>query len=196
MSAQPSPAQPEPRVRTVKLPFPLQQGETILKLVRKHWFFLWPLTVLWTLYAIVPVVVLTFVLDLIGILDDLTPWYWIPVAIWLLYWLFRLILNWYRYHHDIWVVTNQRIIDSYKSHPFDLRLQTADLVNVQDIGVQRKGLFATVLHFGDVVCATAGADDAPFIIGGVPDPEHIQLLIDAERDRERMRASGGPAGTV
>jgi uncharacterized membrane protein YdbT with pleckstrin-like domain len=197
MSTQPTPQPtPEPRVHTVKLPFPLQRGENILLLVRKHWFFLWPLTILWTLYAIIPVVITTFVLDLIGLLDDIGIFWWAIVLVWLLFWGVKLLLNWYRYHNDIWVITNQRIIDSFKSNPLNHRLNTADLVNVQDISVERKGVFATILHFGDVLVATAGTEDKPFLIGGVPDPEHIQLLIDNERDRERMRASGGPAGTV
>jgi len=196
MSTQPTPAQPQPHIHTIKLPFPLQQGENILLLVRKHWFFLWPLTVLWTLYAVAPAVILYLVLGLIGVRDDLKSYYWIPIGIWVAYWLYRILFNWYRYHNDIWVISNQRIIDSYKANPFNLRLNTADLVNVQDISVNRKGVFATILHFGDVLLATAGTEDKPFIISGVPDPEHIQLLIDNERDRERMRASGGPAGTV
>jgi hypothetical protein len=192
----PLPAPPQPQIHTIKLPFPLQHGETILQLVRKHWFFLWPLTILWTLYAIVPVTVASIILSAIGILDDLGIFWWIIALIWVAYWGLRLLLNFYRYRNDIWVISNQRIIDSYKSNPFNLRVNTADLVNVQDISIQRKGLFATILHFGDVLLATAGTEDKPFIISGVPDPERIQLLIDNERDRERQRVSGGPAGTV
>jgi hypothetical protein len=171
----------------------MQGGETILQLVRRHWFFLWPRTILWSLYALVPVIVLSIVLSKIGILGDLGIFWWIVVLVWLLYWAVRLALNYYRYHNDIWVITNQRLIDSYKSNPFNLRVDTADLVNMQDIGVHRSGLFATTLHFGDVVCETAGADHVPFTISGVPNPEAIQILIDKERDRERQRASGGPS---
>ncbi len=194
MSDQP-PAQPAPvgAVHTVRLPFPMQDGETILQLVRRHWFFLWPRTILWTLYAIVPVAVGSIILDAIGGLGKHYSWlWWIAVLVWLLYGAVRLALNYYRYHNDIWVITNQRLIDSYKSNPFNLRVDTADLVNMQDIGIHRSGLFATMLHFGDVVCETAGADRVPFTITGVPNPEAIQLLIDKERDRERQRASGGP----
>lgn len=200
MSTQPTPqpaSAPRPVVHTVKLPFPLQKDETILLLVRKHWFFLWPLTILWTLYALVPPIVVGVISNAVGAMSGVGTYIWlVPSLIWAGYWLIRLLLNFYRYRNDIWVISNQRIIDSFKSNPFNLRVNTADLVNVQDISINRKGIFATVLHFGDVLLATAGTEDAPFIISGVPDPEHIQLLIDNERDRERMRASGGPAGTV
>jgi hypothetical protein len=191
--AQPATAPAGP-VHTIRLPFPMQEGETILQLVRRHWFFLWPRTILWTLYAIVPVIVVSIILNAIGALGKHYSWlWWIVVLVWLLYWAVRLALNYYRYHNDIWVISNQRLIDSYKSNPFNLRVDTADLVNMQDIGVHRSGLFATALHFGDVVCETAGADRVPFVISGVPNPEAIQILIDKERDRERQRASGGPS---
>jgi len=109
------------------------------------------------------------------------------VALWLVYWGVRSFLNWYRYRHDIWVVTNQRLIDSYKAHPFSLRVATADLVNLQDMSVVKSGIVATMLNFGNVVCETAGSDRVAFTIAGVPRPEAMQLLIDRERDRERMR---------
>jgi hypothetical protein len=57
---------------------------------------------------------------------------------------------------------------------------------VQDITVEKTGIVATVLNFGDVICQTAGTGQQ-FRISGVPHPQNIQLLIDKERDRERQR---------
>jgi hypothetical protein len=128
-----------------------------------------------------------WLLSAIDVLDDLGVYFWLVALIWLLYWAIRLFFNWYRYRHDIWVVTNQRIIDSIKRHPFDLRVATADLVNIQDMSIQRSGLTPTLLGYGTVVCETAGAERVAFNISGIPQPEAVQLLIDRERDRERMR---------
>jgi hypothetical protein len=174
-------APPEP------LPFPLQDAEQVLVLCRRHWWFLWPRTIILALFALVPLVLAFWLLEAVGARDDLGIFFWIVAALWLAYWAVRLFLNWYRYRHDIWVVTNQRLIDSYKSHPFNLRVSTADLVNLQDISLEKKGIVPTMLNFGDVVCETAGSERAPFTIAGIPRPEAIQLLIDRERDRERMR---------
>lgn len=194
MSDQPSPA---PKTYGA-LPLPLQDGEMILQLCHRHWWFLWPRTILWTLFAVVPVIVAALVLDAIGILDDLGIVFWIVALLWLGWWGVRLVLNWYRYANDIWIVTNQRIIDSFKPHPFSHRLATADLVNVQDIAVEKIGFIATIFKFGDVVCQTAaaGAQGGSFRIIGVPQPEAIQLLIDKERDRERNRLSGPGTATT
>jgi len=169
------------------LPFPLHEAEQVLYLCRRHWWFLWPRTIILALVALVPVVVAFWLLGEIGVRDDLGIFFWAGVALWLVYWGVRSFLNWYRYRHDIWVVTNQRLIDSYKAHPFSLRVATADLVNLQDMSVVKSGIVATMLNFGNVVCETAGSDRVAFTIAGVPRPEAMQLLIDRERDRERMR---------
>jgi hypothetical protein len=176
-----------PATALPRLPFPLQGGEQVLLLCRRHWWFLWPRSIIMVLFAIIPVAGVAWLLSAIGILEDLGIFFWIAAALWLLYWAVRLFLNWYRYHNDIWVVSNQRLIDSYKAHPFSLRVATADLVNLQDMSVVKNGIVATMLNFGDVICETAGSDRVAFTIAGVPHPESIQLLIDRERDRERMR---------
>jgi hypothetical protein len=78
------------------------------------------------------------------------------------------------------------LIDSYKKHPFSLQLSSADLVNVQDMSIQREGVLRTMLDYGDVVCQTA-AEVQAFRLAGIPDPRAVQALVDRERDRERLR---------
>jgi hypothetical protein len=95
-------------------------------------------------------------------------------------------LLWYRYNNDMWVITNQRLIDSFRKHPFSLAITSADLVNVQDISVERNGILRTTLDYGDIVCQTAGVQQG-FRLVGIPHPRAVQMLIDKERDRERMR---------
>jgi hypothetical protein len=84
------------------------------------------------------------------------------------------------------VITNQRLIDSYKSNPFSLKVATADLVNVQDMSVERHGILRTMLDYGDILCQTA-AEMQGFRLAGIPDPRTVQALVDRERDRERLR---------
>src|SRR5688572_2333381 len=144
------------------LPFPLQDGERVLGIRRKHWIFLWPTIVFYALVAIVPVLLLRWLLDTAGILDDINPVFWIVAGLWLIFWGIRLVLTWYRYHHDFWVITSQRLVDCRRRHPFDLTVSTADLVNVQDMSVHRNGVLATILDFGNIVCQTASADTHDF----------------------------------
>jgi hypothetical protein len=173
--------------RQPHVPFPLQQGERVLRVVRRHWWFLWPFTLWLAIVAVGPVIAIALLFDAIGILDDLGWFFWVPAVLWILYWGIRALFNWYRYHNDIWVVTNQRLIDVFRSNPLNKRIATADLINVQDMRVERRGVTATVLGYSDLLCSTAGTEGGTFTISGVPQAEELQLLIDRERDRERMR---------
>jgi len=101
-----------------------------------------------------------------------------------LFWAVRILLNWFVYHNDIWVITNQRLIDSYKRTPFNHTLSTADLVNLQDMTVHRRGILQTTLNYGDVVCETAGANGREFVLTGVPHPQEVQLVTRVEGDSQ------------
>lgn len=190
----PEAAQPIATGQAVRLPFPMQEGEQVVALFRRHWWFLWPRSILLLLIAVVPVVLLAWLFDAAGVLDDMGIWFWAAAGVWVAVGAVRLFLNWYRYHHDIWVVTNQRIVDAYKAHPLNLRVSTADLVNIQDMSIVKSGITPTLLNYGSVVLETAGTDTVAFLISGVPRPESVQLLIDRERDRARMEQRGAPPG--
>ena len=94
-------------------------------------------------------------------------------------------LTYYRYQNDIWVLTNQRLIDSYKAHWFSHRMVTADLVNIQNILAHREGLFQTWLNFGDLECETAG-ERQRFILAGIPRPSDALAEVDRARDAARV----------
>jgi hypothetical protein len=176
-----------------KLPFPLQDGEQVLQLVRRHWLYLWPTLFVILLIAFVPLAVIAFALSAAGAYEGtVANIFWILAAAYALVAFVRIFLTWYRYQHDVWVITNQRIIDSYKRHPFNLRLSTADLVSLQDMTVDRSGVLQTVFDYGDILCQTAAAGDLQqdFHLVGIPHPRDVQALIDRERDRERLRVRG------
>jgi len=105
-------------------------------------------------------------------------------------------LIYYQYRNDLWLVTNQRLVDSKKTSPFSHEVASADLLNVQDISVSKRGVFPTIFNFGDVSCQTAGVAYV-FMLRGVPNPSGVLELIDETRDRARERAlkTGSVIGT-
>ena len=82
----------------------------------------------------------------------------------------------YAYWNDTWFITNQRLIDSARNHPFHHSLKTISLEKVQDVSVSVDGLLPTLLGFGDVRCRTASTDSS-FIFGGVPEPSKVMETI-------------------
>jgi len=184
-----SAAQPSPSPAR-ELPFPLQDGERILDLCRRHWLYLYPRLIALLAVAVAPVALAAWGLSKADALDGaLAKVFWAIAGLWLAYWGIRLLFTWYRYNNDIWVITNQRIVDSLKTTPFNLRLSTADLINIQDMTVERKGVLPTLFDFGDMICQTA-AEMQEFRLAGIPHPREVQALVDRERDRERLRSSG------
>jgi hypothetical protein len=170
------------------LPFTLQGNEQVVQICRRHWWFLWPRTTLWILIALVPVGIVWWGLGATDLDDNLGTPALVVSLLWLGFWGVRLFLNWYQYHNDIWVITNQRLVDSTRRHPFRHDMSTADLVNIQDMTIEKRGIVATMLNFGDVICQTAGIGNQ-FCISKVPRPDEIQHLVDQERDRERKSYS-------
>ncbi|MGD9935346.1 MAG: hypothetical protein AB7T37_16750, partial [Dehalococcoidia bacterium] len=110
-------------------------------------------------------------------------------ATWFVIWAVRSYFTWYRYSNDLWVVTDQRIVDSAKHHWFHHRMASADLDDVEDIAIRKDGVFATAFNFGDVHLQTAG-EQANFVLSGIPKPGDVLALIDKQRDVAKRRLRG------
>jgi hypothetical protein len=173
----------------MKFPFPLQEGEEVLTLARRHWLFVWPKIIAGGLTALVVVVGFWWgMLRLDWADNDVPRWLGLAATVaWLGYWSVRLYFFKYRYDNDIWVVSNQRIIDSVKNHWFHLQMSTADLVDIEDMSVTRTGILGTLFDFGDIDCQTAGAV-RKFALRGIPQPREVQALVDRLRDEARATA--------
>jgi len=173
-------------------PVTLQAGEEILLHRRRHWLHLWPLLAVMAVAAITPIVVLSWIVSATAGLDGTAGLVVLVVsALWALYWVVRGYFAWYRYRHDVWLVTNQRLIDSLKRHWFHHQIASADLVDVEDIAVVRHGVLQTMFNFGDVRCQTAG-EQPNFVLAGIPEPVDTLSTIDRARDAAR-RVAGRPA---
>ena len=170
---------------TMNLPVKLQTGERVDMLVRRH-----PVYVILKVVAAVIITVLAILLvqwlsSLIGLSGLGTILTIAAVVVALGY----LAIVLYRYFNDLWLITNQRVIDSTKPTPFRHEVASTDLVNVQDINILKSGIFATIFNFGDVVCQTASMGGI-FSFRGVPDPTHLLERIDQLRDESRAAIRG------
>ena len=175
----------------MKLPFPLQESEKVLLICRRHWIYLWPRLVLEALIAVLPVVALFIVLRWADALDGVAPKVAAAVSlVWLAIWGVRMFFIKYRYDNDLWTITDQRIIDSFRSSPFSLKMTTADLIDIVDTAMERSGILATFLNYGDIRCETAG-ERQDISLPAVPHPSEVHALIDKERDRERRNVYRG-----
>ena len=175
----------------MKLPFPLQETEKVLVMCRRHWIYLYPRLALQILIAILPVLALYLVLRWADALDGLAAKVAVVVSVvWLAVWAVKIVLLKYRYDNDLWTITDQRIVDSYRSNPFSLKITSADLVDIVDTAMNRSGILPTMLNYGDIRCETAG-ERQDISLPAVPRPQEVHALIDRERDRERKNTYRG-----
>lgn len=172
----------QPSATPPKLPFELQVNEHVLLHCRRHWVFLTIGMVKVALVGLLPIVALlllasfTFGLDgrggqVVGLI----------CLVWFVFWAIKGYFALYRYNNDIWIVTDQRVIDSTKTNWFNHRMASADLEDVQDISTNRSGLFGTAFDYGNLLLQTAGEREN-FILSGIPKPAEVLTLIDVHRD--------------
>lgn len=171
-------------------PFQLQHGEEPLLVARRHRVYLFLQLGRDILFGLLPVIVLALIINWTTGFDGAAGNVLIGlIVLWLLFWAIRGYFTWYKYQNDLWVVTNQRLIDSMKANWFNHKLASADLVNVEDMSVERRGMFATMFRYGDLICQTAGARPN-FVLSGIPNPADVLNLVDSARDKARRELMG------
>ena len=173
-------------------PVELQANERVVLLARRHWVRLYPRLFTLTLLLVVPLAGLWLLVtravdDLHGLgLGALL----VVSLLWAGYWGVLIYLTWFRYQHDVWLITNQRLVDAYRRHWFHSQIASADLVDIEDVSAHREGLLETVLDFGDVRVQTAG-EQLNFVLADIPHTAHAMQVLDATRDEARRTLAHG-----
>lgn len=176
----------------MKLPVELQAGETVALVCRRHWMYFYPRLAFYILVAIVPPILLMVLISQVSGLDGIAGRIVAALAlVWLLAWSVRTYFLWYRFQNDLWIITNQRLVDSIKRHWFHHAMSSADLINIADISTSKNGVLARAFDFGDVRCETAG-DRTSFVLAGIPQPGKVLTMIDALRDASRREVARVP----
>jgi len=103
--------------------------------------------------------------------------------------------EWTDYRNDIYVVTDDRIIDiEMKPLGLSMKRREGGLSKVQNVVAQQNGLWANIFDYGDVVISTAAADEG-FTFNMVPNPKGVQTTVfhklEQFRSREEHRRASG-----
>lgn len=88
------------------------------------------------------------------------------------------------YFLDVWMVTNERILDIQLNGLFARTVAETRLFRVQDVTSDVKGFFATMFNYGNVYVQTAGNKER-FVFRNIPNPvyiaQQITQLVEADR---------------
>ena len=171
--------------------FPDQRtGERLILLVRRHWTRLLRHVLKFVIAAIVPIIIYIVVIIFVDFtLDPDALMYMIitmGVSLYYLFiWLFFL-NDFIDYHLDIWIVTDQRIINIEQEGLFNRVISSQSIERVQDVTSEVKGKVATFLDYGNVHVQTAG-EEKRFEFEEVPHPSKITRIIQDIHDRVEER---------
>ena len=169
----------------------IRPEEEIVFFLRRHWFTIIPLIFGFFVIIILPFAAYIglsyFQPDLLTVKINFTL-FLLGVSIFFLYaWLF-LFQNFVDWYLDVWVVTNQRIVNIEQRGLFGRVMSELMLYNIQDVTSEVEGFVASMFDYGTVQIQTA-AEKSRFQFEEVEHPGLIakKILELASQQREEKQ---------
>lgn len=173
--------------------FPGQRNnETIKLIIRRHVLILISAYFYLFIMAVLPVVFYIFAIPTLFPAFNIYPYDRIFFLLCLIYygfiWIAAFVI-WTDYYLDIWIITDQRIIDIEQTGLFSRVVSELDLKRIQDITSEVKGMAQTMFGFGDVHIQTA-SEQTKFNLTSIPHPvvtrRAIMDLYETAREKDRF----------
>lgn len=161
--------------------------ERVVYVLRRHWITFAPIALLFLTLLAVPAAVYAMITYLFPPLLSGASLFPLAVMLGSAYYLSAYLFFYAQfvdYYLDLWIVTNDRIVDIEQFGLFSRTISELDLFQIQDVTTDVHGFFATVFHYGDVSVKTASANIS-IVFRNVPNPnkirEHLVRLSDEDR---------------
>jgi len=168
-------------------------GESVIKVLRRDLFILLKKVLFLILLIILPFFFFYLMITIQPSLMSGEISYPLIVlatsAYYLFVWLFGF-FSFIDYYLDVWIITNERIIDVEQKGFFSRTISEQRLFRVQDVTSEVNGFFATVLKYGNVHVQTAGAKQR-FLFREIPGPEEVRntiiKLVEKNKKKHRVQ---------
>lgn len=162
--------------------------ETVVYRIRRHPLTFIPIVALFLLLLLVPIAVYFLFASLFPAVLSGPRTYPLIVLLMSAYTLTMYLLFYVRfldYYLDLWIVTNDRIVDIEQHNLFSRSVTELDLFRIQDVTVETHGIFATLFKYGDVMVKTASSN-SHIVFFAVPEPNKIreELIRLSDEDRK------------
>lgn len=157
--------------------FPSQKSEEkVFLLLRRHWISYGIFLFLFVLMLIPLFLLVNFT----ATTPDLSPVVlniiYLVLPAYLLIMLGLMLYGFVDYYLDVYIVTNERIVNISQNGFFKRDISELHLHQVQDVSAKEVGMFPTIFHYGDVMIQTAGEREN-FVFKAVPHPYIISKKI-------------------
>lgn len=154
------------------------ENEQVLHIIHRHWFNI--LSHLFIIIAFSVILIGGTVLFAIFFPEALSGenkrfFVFAENTFFIFIWLFGFLV-WIDYYFDIWIITNERIVNIEQRGLFMRQVSELRFLRVQDVTSEVEGLLPTILNFGDVIVQTAG-EESRFVFRQVADPYRVKDII-------------------
>ncbi|MFA6047366.1 MAG: PH domain-containing protein [Parcubacteria group bacterium] len=155
-----------------------EDREKVLLVLHRHWFdilsqFLVMIGMLFLLFG--SFIILPIVFPAISEGANHNLFLFLENLFFMLTWI-MLFLIWVDYYFDVWIVTDNRIVNIDQKGLFSREVSELELDKIQDITTDVKGVIPTFLNFGDLQVQTA-AEEERFLFHNIPDPYDVKNII-------------------
>lgn len=154
--------------------------EQVVLLLHRHGFVAIRIVLLYGVLALVPIAAWILLgTRTTAFADPTTAGYAVLVLLFASYalvWGLLFFVSWLNYYLDVWIVTNERIINIKQLRLFHRTVSEQKLYRVQDVTWEMQGVLGNMLKFGNVTIQTA-AEQAKFTFEHIPDPEAVAKII-------------------
>ena len=175
--------------------FPTQiSGERVFLLIRRHWMIFSAMFAI-IVVLIIPVFILVFYwwFNSEVFSGPLGNFVIVLGGIYTLAVLCLTLFGFVNYYLDVYIVTNERIVDIKQNGFFRREIAELHLRQVQDVEARVEGVLQTMLHYGNIYIQTAGEREN-FVFEDVPHPytlaKKIVELHKAQIESEMTRKTG------
>jgi len=162
-----------------QLLFPGQQSdESIYLVVRQHWVILAKRLVIWVI-LVAALMIFKHYLPLLGpgiLKGPAAPLIDMLIQVYLLFLITSLFIIWVLYYLNMYIVTNERIVDVDQKGLFSHHVSELNMEKIEDVTSEVNGILGHIFDYGTVYIQTAGTRER-FDFENVPNPGHITKII-------------------
>ncbi len=90
------------------------------------------------------------------------------------------------FYLDVWIITDDRVVDIEQWSLFSRTISELDLFRIQDVTADVHGILPTIFNYGSVTVKTA-SDKIDVILADVPNPNHIREALIQLSDEDRKK---------
>ncbi len=171
-----------------------REGEKVVSHFWQHPLVFVGIFLFFLMLFAIPMAVYLVIMGLVPQLLETEIYFIILTVTCLSYYLVILVFSlnvWMDNYLDVWTLTNFRIISRDQLGLFNRVTSELELVNVQDVTVEQKGIFPTIFNYGDIYVQTAGTIER-FRFENVPNPVRVARMIQ-KLDEEAKKICNQPA---